>query len=170
MKWTHKNPSNARVFVLVRATVIIAVRQYLDHAVDILMAKNNENAKVDIQGPRFQPRGDHWRVAIFSATVVFESGHKLEISDNFERTVRDGWDRTFAYYFGLSTEQEPSIFLFDNHGFFGGEEHLHLADGERLRTGDPRLNGYEPNNVDITEVLRLVDLHFNNDPFPWTQA
>ena len=151
--------------------MINAVRPYLDHVVDILMAKNNEHAKVDINGPRWEPRGDSWSVVIFSATVVFESGHKLDISDNFARTLRDGWTRSFAYHFGNPTdENESSIFLLDNHGFFGGEEHLHLADGQRLRAGDLQLNGFDPENIDVMEALRLVDLYFNGNPFPWTRT
>lgn len=45
--------------------------------------------------------------------------------------------------------------------------HLHPDNEERLFAGDPRLNGFSPENIDIMDVCAFVDLYFKGSPFPW---
>jgi len=108
----------------------------------------------------------------FRAEVRFESGHLLDILDNFLiEPSRNNWHRNFAYYFGVPNDpQRERIFLFDCHGQFGAEPHLDLDDGERLFAGDPRLNGFSPRDIEIRDVLAFVDLYFDQKPFPWVAA
>jgi hypothetical protein len=162
------NPSIARVYVLVGANVINSVSEYLDRVQTLLYAKNNEHAAVDIRGPRWFPRGVDWNRVMFSARIRFNSGQILAITDNFRRELADEWTRQFSYFFGVPKDDEMErIFLFDTHGLFGGKGHFHPEDDERLMAGDPRLNGFSPENIDITQVLEFIDLYFDGKPFPW---
>jgi hypothetical protein len=161
MTRTNESPSFARAFVLVGANVINSVPQYLDRVANLIWGKNNENAGVDITGPRLSPRGNDWTVAVFGAKVRFGGGEILEITDNFSRESpwHEGWTRKFAYFFGRTVAGEMErIFLFDTHGLYGAQGHLHIGPDERIYAGDPRLNGFSPENVDITDVCRFVDL------------
>jgi hypothetical protein len=168
MTQINKSLSIAQAFVLVGANVIISVYQYLDHVVDTLLAKRNENAEVDIDGPRRVRRKDNRDVVIFRAKVTLESGHILKIGDDFLiEPAGDEWKRNFSYFFGLRLDDEiERIFLFDTHGLYGAA-HLDLGDDERLFTGDPKLNGFAPDNIDVMDVCGFIDLHLDGRPFPW---
>ena len=165
----NRNPSIARVSVLVGANVISLVPEYLARVQTLIYAKTKEHASVEIRGPRWIPRGADWTVVVFSASITFNSGEILKITDNFKReSPQHEWTRKFSYFFGIPKDNEMErIFLFDTHGLFGGPEHFHSEDDERLEAGDPRLKGFSPENIDITHVLEFIDLHFDNKPFPW---
>jgi hypothetical protein len=169
MTLINKSLSIAQAFVLVGGVVIISVHQYLDQVVNILLAKSNENAVVDINGPRRLRRKDNRVAVIFRARVKFESGHVLEISDDFLiEPSGDRWTRSFSYFLGMPHDEEMDrIFLFDTHGLYGEAAHLDLGNDERLSTGDPRLNGFEPDNIDVTDICRFIDLYLDGQPFPW---
>ena len=149
--------------------MIISVHQYFDRAVNILLDKRDENAAVDIRGPQRIPRRDDFIAINFRARVVFESGHILDIADHFLiEPLSDEWARKFSYFFGLpGGEEAERLFLFDNHGEYGGAAHLDLGDGERIYEGDQRLHGISPENVDIMDVCGFVDRYFDGSPFPW---
>jgi hypothetical protein len=106
----------------------------------------------------------------FSASVIFIGGHILQITDNFSRKSSSsaGWTRKFSYFFGKPNADEMErIFLFDTHGLYGAEGHRHLDNNERLLAGDPRLNGFSPDNIDIIDICGFLDLYFDEGPFPW---
>ncbi|MGA8229836.1 MAG: hypothetical protein WB795_00025 [Candidatus Acidiferrales bacterium] len=165
----NKSLSLAQAFVLVGARVIVSVHSYLEQAKNILLNKNNENAEVNISGPRRFARRDDRVPVIFRAKVRFASGHLLDLSDDFliEPTGEE-WTRKFSYFFGETRDGKMErIFLFDTHGVFGSAAHLDLDNEERISTGDPKLNGFVPDNIDIMDVCRYVDLYFANQKFPW---
>jgi hypothetical protein len=175
MKPINKNPSIARVFVLVgTSNVISSVSEYLARIESLIFAKNKENATVEIRGPKWLPggAGADWVLVSFSAHVTFSGGQVLEITDNFSRTSADTWKRKFSYFFGAPKDGGGTerIFLLDSHGFYGGPEHLHPENDERLMEGNPKLNGFSPNDVDLTEVLGFIDLYFDGKQFPWVLA
>jgi hypothetical protein len=164
----NKGPRNPRAFVLLGAKVIVEVHRYLERIQHMLLDKRNENAEVDISGPRWLPSKDGRELVTLRATVRFATGHVLEVSENFLIAPSGNeWSRKFSYYFGRPDSDEERIFLFDNHGVFGAAAHLDLGDDERLSGGDPRLNGFEPGNVDVTELFEYLDLYFDGQPFPW---
>lgn len=146
-----------------------SVRQYLDRVVNMLLDKKNENATVDIHGPRRIPHKDGKLALLLRATVLFDSGHLLDVTDDFLiEASGDKYSRKFAYYFGAPNGNERErVFLFDNHGLFGAAPHLDLGNDERLYAGDPKLNGFSPNDVDILDVCAFLDLHFDGKLFPW---
>jgi hypothetical protein len=144
------------------------VLEYFARVETLLYAKTNANATVDIRGPRWYPRGVDWKLVIFSARIRYSGGQVLEVSDSFLRESPDEWTRKFSYYFGVPKDDEMErIFLFDTHGLFGGQEHFHPEDDERLMAGDPRLNGFSPEDIDITQALEFINLYFEGKPFPW---
>jgi hypothetical protein len=149
--------------------VITSVRQYLDRVTNMLLDKRNENATVDINGPRWISQKNNRVAVVFGARLEFESGHVLEISDDFLiEASGDEWSRKFAYFFGAPNgDERERIFLFDNHGFFGAAAHLDLGNDERLYAGDPGLNGFSPENVDIMDVCGFLDLYFDGSSLPW---
>lgn len=107
---------------------------------------------------------------MFSAIVRFDGGQVLKVSDKFLRESPDAATRNFSYYFGVPKNDEMErVFLIDNHGFFGGAEHFHPENDERLETGDPRLNGFSPEDTDVTNVLEFIDLYFDNKTLPWNR-
>jgi hypothetical protein len=168
MKRITKGPSDARAFGLVGANVINSVPEYLARVETLIYAKTKEHATVEISGPRWFPRGVDWILVTFSAIIRFNGGQVLKISDHFKRTSPDGFTRNFSYFFGAPRDGDMErIFLFDNHGLFGGKEHFHPEDEERLHVGDPRLNGFSPEDIDITNVLKFIDLYFDDKAFPW---
>jgi len=138
--------------------------------VNLLLDKKNENAAVDIRGPRFSPRGENWTVVVFTAYVTFHDGSVLDITDNFSRKspVSQDWTRKFSYFFGTPNGDEiDRVFLFDTHGLYGAQGHMHLPNNERLLEGDARLNGFSPHNVDILDICEFIDDHFDGKLFPW---
>lgn len=149
--------------------MINSVRQYLERVVDILFDKRDENAVVDIDGPRYFPGKNGGQLVLFRARVEFENGHVLQITDDFLiQPSGEEWSRKFAYFFGApGSGERQRIFLFDNHGLFGEAEHLDLGGDIRLEEGDPRLNGFSPRDVDVLDVCRFIDLYFSDHPFPW---
>jgi hypothetical protein len=166
----YKSPRIRRALVLAGAIVIVSVPQYLDQVERLIWGKNNENAEVDIWGPAWYPSRDNWKFVTFKARVRFETGHIFEILDKFSRKSLSGnkWTRQFSYFFGIVEDNEAKrIFLFDTHGLYGVGGHLHPDDDERLMAGDPSLNGFSPEDIDIIDCCGFVDLHFNGDPFPW---
>jgi hypothetical protein len=169
MRRINKSPRISRAFALVRANVIISVHQYLDRVVNTLLDKTNENAEVDIQGPRRFPGRFNRVLVIFRARVRFGSGHILDIADDFLiEPSGDKWTRCFAYFFGMPHGDEMErVFLFDTHGLYGAAAHLDLGEDERLFAGDPRLNGFAPDNIDVFDICRFIDLYFDEQPFPW---
>jgi hypothetical protein len=137
----------------------------------MLLDKREQNAVVDIDGPRSFPSKNNRTIIILRARIRFESGQLLDISDDFLIESSGEWSRRFAYYFGASNSDERQrIFLFDNHGLFGAAEHLDLGSDERLYVGDPRLNGFSPENIDVTDVCGFLDLYFDGIPFPWAES
>lgn len=134
----------------------------------MLLDKREQNAVVDIDGPRSFPAKNDRTIIILRARIRFESGHLLDISDDFLIESSGEWARKFAYYFGAPNgDERQRIFLFDNHGLFGAAEHLDLGSDERLCAGDPRLNGFSPENIDVSDVCGFLDLYFEGNPFPW---
>ena len=148
--------------------MIISVHQYLDRAENMLLDKRSDNATVDIDRRRFPARGNR-TVVLFRARVAFESAHLLMISDHFLiEPSGEKWSRKCSYFFGAPNGDEiERLFLFDNHGEFGHVAHLDLGNDERLYEGDPRLNGFSPEDVDIIDICGFIDQHFNGHPFPW---
>ena len=71
----------------------------------------DQNAQVDIKGPRYMPRGENWTVAVLGASVRFARGHVLKITDNFSRKspADRTWERKFAYYFGLPNADVSNV-------------------------------------------------------------
>lgn len=153
--------------------MINSVLQYFDHVENLIWRKNDENARVDITGPRWLPRKNNWEVVTFRAVVRFEDGHILDLADNFsiDSSAADGWIRKFSYFFGAPEgDQPPRIFLFDTHGLYGVGGHLHPDDDERLSVGDPRLNGFSPENIDIMDVFEFTNAYFDGRRFAWVAA
>src|ERR1700689_428768 len=103
----NKSPRIPRAFVLVGSNVITSVRQYLDRVTNMLLDKRNENATVDIKGPRWISQKNNRVAVVFGARLEFESGHVLEISDDFLiEASGDEWSRKFAYFFGAPNGDE----------------------------------------------------------------
>ena len=153
--------------------MIDSVPEYLERAETLIYGKTKEHATVDYVKPRWHPcSGADWELVTFKATIRFAGNQILEITDHFSRDSDGGFIRKFAYWFGEPGDEEDevkTIFKIDNHGLFGGEEHLHSEDDECLVEGDARLNGFSPAKVEVTDVFKFVDLYLNKKPFPWVE-
>lgn len=121
-------------------------------------------------GPRWFPRQENWTLVTFRAELRFVTGHILDVTDDFDRKSDHSrqWRRKFAYYFG--DPAGGTIFLLDTHGLFGSACHLHLDEDTRLESGDPRLNGFVPDTIEMAAICRFVQDHFEQRPFPWVRA
>ena len=112
---------------------------------------------------------ENWTVITWQLSVTFNSGHRLRVSDNYNRNLENEVGRNFSYHFMSDTGE--CIFRFDTHdGAIGFDDpcHVHVGQNEtELGNGDPRLKGFSLSRVDFLKAFNLIHKHLKGRALPW---
>jgi len=127
---------------------------------------------IETDGVVVAPVGDWegWQIISWRATITFCTGHRLDVSETYGKTLDSKVIRSLSYHF--MGEQGRCIFRFDTHGRQWPLEtpcHLHIGESEEaLEQDDPRLSRIDMGSVDFLSAFRYAfGRALENKAFPW---
>ena len=125
---------------------------------------------IEVEGPRFSPTKEKWRVITLNLKIEWSTGEVLEVGDYWQHgEKRNDIHHTFSYQFMQG--DGSCIFRLDTEGQeipYDGVCHLHIGPDEtRFDDDHSQLHGFGLSGITFIEVFALVHRHLKGRPMPW---